>query len=85
VVGAFMQQGQRAKLIDAKAEFPQVVRDPPEAPASAASMPDTDTSAADAGSGLARILGLPLPAPRAPQSPAEAAAEKQQRDQALGR
>ena len=80
LVGAFMQQGQKAKLIDTRAAFPQVVRDAPEAPASA---PDADTAAPLAR--LARILGLPAPAPRAPVSPAEAAADKRQRDQAMGR
>jgi penicillin-binding protein 1A len=79
LVGAFMQQGQKAKLIDAKAEFPKVVRDPPEVPAEPAS------GAEASGGGLAGLLGLPpLPARPAPTS-AEAAAEKQQRDQALGR
>ena len=82
LVGAFMQQGQRAKLIDAKAEFPQVVRDAPEAPALPA--PDGDAAPSDAPlSGLARIFGLP--AARAPASPVEAVAQQQQRDQALGR
>ncbi|MES3015271.1 MAG: transglycosylase domain-containing protein, partial [Pseudomonadota bacterium] len=40
LVGAFMQQGQKAKLIDAKATFPQVVRDAPELAAEAASPAD---------------------------------------------
>jgi penicillin-binding protein 1A len=31
IVGSFMQQAQKAKLIDTKATFPQVVRPPPEA------------------------------------------------------
>jgi penicillin-binding protein 1A len=80
LVGAFVQQGQKAKLIDAKAEFPKVVRDPPEAPAEPASGAEPES-----GGGLAGWLGLPsLPARPAPSS-ADAAAEKQQRDQALGR
>ncbi|MEP7100129.1 MAG: hypothetical protein ABI781_06445, partial [Burkholderiales bacterium] len=85
LVGAFMQQGQKAKLIDAKAEFPQVVRDAPEAPADAASAPDAAASEPGLAAGIAGMLGLPAPAPRAPVSPVDAAAAQQQRDQALGR
>lgn len=86
LVGAFMQQGQKAKLIDAKAEFPQVVRDAPEAPSAPASAPDGDgMSQASPGAAIGSWLGLPPPAPRAPPTPAEAAAERQLREQALGR
>jgi len=88
LVGAFMQQGQKAKLIDTKATFPQVVRDPPEVPSDAASAPDApDAPASERGlaAGIADILGLPLPAPRPAVSPIDAAAAQQQRDQALGR
>jgi penicillin-binding protein 1A len=86
IVGAFMQQGQKAKLIDTKAEFPQVVRDPPEE-AQPASAPDADGSAASAGplSGLANLLGLPMPAPKPVVSSADSAADKELRDRALGR
>jgi penicillin-binding protein 1A len=91
LVGAFVQAGQRAKLIDAKAEFPQVVRDAPEAPAEAASAPDGEPVPSSAGEapssgGLAGWLGLPpsLGGPR--PIPSEADAERQrQRDQAMGR
>jgi penicillin-binding protein 1A len=87
LVGEFMQQGQKAGLIDASAEFPAVVRDPPEAPAlpaSAASDAASDpaSTAPDAVSplaGLLRRLGLPS------VSAAEAAAAKQARDEAMGR
>ncbi|HWH84392.1 MAG TPA: transglycosylase domain-containing protein, partial [Burkholderiaceae bacterium] len=81
LVGAFMQQGQRAKLIDAKAEFPAVVRDPPEAPAPSEAEPPA--SDAPPGGGLAGWLGL-TPA-RPAGTPAEAAVDRAQRDQALGR
>jgi penicillin-binding protein 1A len=84
LVGAFMQQGQKAKLIDTKASFPQVVRDVSEAPAEAASAADAATPG-DAAAAIAGLFGLPPPAPRPVQTPADAAAEKQQRDQALGR
>ena len=94
LVGAFMQQGQRAKLIDAQAEFPQVVRDAPDVPdvpdvpAQPASAPGggeaTPAPEVPSGAGLAGLLGLP-PAPRAAPTPAETTAEKLQRDQALGR
>ncbi len=85
LVGAFMQQGQKARLIDAKASFPQVVRDAPEAPAEAASAPDAPAAVDAAAATIAGLLGLPPPALRVAPTPAEAAAEKQQRDQALGR
>ena len=85
LVGAFMQQGQKAKLIDAKAEFPHVVRDSPEAPMDAASAPDASASEAGEAAGIAALFGLPVPALRAPVSPADAAAIQQQRDQAQGR
>jgi len=85
LVGAFMQQGQKAKLIDAKASFPQVVRDAPEAPAEAASAPDAPAPDNATAAGLAGMLGLPAPTPRPAPTPAEAAAEKERRDQALGR
>ena len=85
LVGAFMQQGQKAKLIDTKATFPQVVRDPPEAPPEPASAPDAawpadaPASAPGFAAGLVKLLGLPV------VSPAEAAAAQQQREQAMGR
>ncbi len=83
IVGTFMQQGQKARLIDAKAEFPRVVPDPPEA----ASAPEPAAPQAQASpfAGLARLLGLPLPAPRTAATEAEAAADRRLRDQALGR
>ena len=85
LVGAFMQQGQKAKLIDAKATFPQVVRDAPEVPAEAASAAEAPAPDNATAAGIAGMLGLPAPAPRPVPTSAEAAAEKQQRDQALGR
>ncbi|MES2102084.1 MAG: transglycosylase domain-containing protein [Pseudomonadota bacterium] len=85
LVGAFMQQGRKAKLIDAKATFPQVVRDAPEVPADAASAPDAPAAVDAAAATIAGLLGLPPPAVRVAPTPADVAAEKQQRDQALGR
>jgi penicillin-binding protein 1A len=81
LVGAFMQQAQRAGLIDTKAEFPQVERDPPEAPAGAAAeLEAVDAPAArSVGDGLAKVLGLPL------VTPAEAAAAQQAREERMGR
>ena len=81
LVGAFMQQAQRAKLIDARAEFPQVERDPPEAPAQPASAPDPDLAPPaepSPVSALTRWLGLPTP------TPAEAAAAQQAREERMG-
>ncbi|MBC8055496.1 MAG: transglycosylase domain-containing protein, partial [Rhizobiales bacterium] len=59
LVGAFMQQGQKAKLIDAKATFPQVERDPPEEAPEVLPGTPPDAASAPAGplSGLARWLG----------------------------
>jgi penicillin-binding protein 1A len=99
IVGAFMRQGQKAKLIDAKAEFPQVLRDAAEPPPDVPAPAGADAPAADAslGSRLARLLGLaptatmttttpgPAPTPRNAVSAAELAADKQRQDQALGR
>jgi penicillin-binding protein 1A len=90
LVGAFMQQGQKARLIDTQATFPQVEQDPPEAPALPASGADggeapSDPPAAEtpSGAGLAGMLGLPLVAPR-PQL-AQADAAKRQADLAVAR
>ena len=83
LVGAFMKQGQKAKLIDAKAEFPQVVRDAPEAPALPASSAEGDGMSPPSQTPFGAWLGLP--ALRAPPPPAETAADRQMREQALGR
>ena len=85
LVGAFMQQAQKAKLLDAKATFPQVVRDPPEVPADAASAPDGSASEPGLAAEIAAMFTRPALAPRVPVAPADAAAAQQQRDQALGR
>lgn len=100
LVGAFMQQGQRAKLIDTQATFPQVERDPPEAPARPTSAPEGDAAPveppeATAGPDASVLPSPPMlapairslfnPAPRPALGPAEAAAIRQQADQALGR
>ena len=94
LVGAFMQQGQKAKLIDASAAFPQVARDAPEA-MPAASAPDGD-AAPDAGAptpvpaptfgaALTRWLGL-RPAAPSPAPPTDAAAaDRELQDRARGR
>jgi penicillin-binding protein 1A len=52
LVGTFFQQGQKAKLIDTEATFPQVERDPSQpidAPEGAASAPDAAASDANVG------------------------------------
>jgi len=81
LVGAFMQQAQRAKLIDTKAEFPQVARDAPEAPALPASAADPDFGPAGPSpvSEVTRVLGLPT------VTPSEAAAAAQAREERMGR
>jgi penicillin-binding protein 1A len=81
LVGAFMQQAQRAKLIDTQAEFPQVERDPPDAPALPASAVDPDFGPAGPSpvAAVTRLLGLPT------VTPAEAAAAQQAREERMGR
>jgi hypothetical protein len=76
-----MRQGQRAGLIDTKAEFPQVERDPPEAPALPASAADPDfgPAAPSPVSEVTRVLGLPI------VTPAEAAAAARAREERMGR
>ena len=81
LVGAFMQQGQKAKLIDTKASFPQVVRDAPAPPGGPASA----TSGSGIAAGIAALLGLPPPTLRVLPTPVEVVVDRQQRDQALGR
>ena len=88
IVGSFMQQGQKAKLIDAKATFPQVVRDAPQPPLEAASAPDEAASAPMSTSpieALVRMLGGPARAAGNPVQDAEAAERKRLHDQAIGR
>ncbi|MEO5698127.1 MAG: transglycosylase domain-containing protein [Burkholderiaceae bacterium] len=87
LVGAFMQQAQKAKLIDPNARFPQVVRDAPEAtepPPSADEIP----FASAIGAALSRWFGTAVRSPRAPRSAAEEAAatraEERRRDPAIG-
>jgi penicillin-binding protein 1A len=82
IVGAFMREGQKAKLIDAKAEFPQVVRDAPEAPVA---VPEVAPAEASLGAGLARLFGFPAAASRSPVTADEAAADRRLRDMAIGR
>ncbi len=79
LVGAFMRQAQKAKLIDTRGEFPQVERDPPEAPDPPAPTVDDLPGAADDGPipALLRKLGLPV------ATPAEAAAAQRARDDPL--
>jgi penicillin-binding protein 1A len=83
LVGAFMQQGQKAKLIDTRAEFPQVPRDPPEVEVPAPASPEEGSaSPIDALFHLLRLPAAPAPGPTA-----EAAARDDQmiRDRAMGR
>ena len=85
LVGAFMQQGQKARLIDTKASFPQVVRDAAEPPAEPASATEGPASGFGIAAGISGLLGLPPPTPRVAPTPGEAIVEKQLRDQASGR
>ena len=79
IVGDFWRQGQKAKLIDTKAEFPQVAPDASELPAfdpavDPAPLPDTPPPpAADApmGAALVRLLGLTPSVPRSTTEQAE--------------
>jgi penicillin-binding protein 1A len=76
IVGSFMQQAEKAKLVDVKAEFPQVVRDAPEeaAPASApqgdAAIPEAAvTTTPGALSTIANVLGLSAPGAKPAAAP----------------
>jgi penicillin-binding protein 1A len=79
IVGSFMQQAEKARLIDVKAEFPQVQRDPPEE-APAASAPESDAAASDSSaatapgplSAIANALGLTSTPAAAKPAPAVA-------------
>ena len=86
IVGDFWRQGQKAKLIDTKAEFPQVAPEAPEVPAADPSMsPETPANDGPIGAALVRLLGLTPSMPRSQTSPAEGDAVRQQQDQARGR
>jgi len=85
LVGSFFQQGQKAGLIDAATAFPQVARDEPPPPASeAASAPAAETGG-DAPPGTGLIPAILSKLPTAPPPSPDAAAQRQMRDQALGR
>ena len=86
IVGDFWRQGQKAKLIDTKAEFPQVAPEAPELPqADPANSPGAPASEAPIGAALVRLLGLTPPMARSPVIAAETEAVRQQQDQARGR
>ena len=86
IVGDFYRQGQKARLIDAKAEFPQVVPDAPEVlEVEPASLPDAPSADAPIGAALVRLLGLTAPVARSPALVAELEAARQLQDQARGR
>ena len=91
IVGSFMQQGQKAKLIDTKASFPHVVRDPPQPPLEAASSPEEAASASATADSpidaLVRLFGMPARATADHSLPdnSEAAERKRLQDQAQGR
>ena len=86
IVGDFWRQGQKAKLIDTKAEFPQVVPDAPEAPATdPGALPDAAPADAPIGAALARLLGITPSISRSPVAQAETDAARQAQDQARGR
>jgi penicillin-binding protein 1A len=84
LVGAFMQQGQKAKLIDTRAEFPQVPRDPPEVDAAPAPASPGDAVASPLDS-LMHLLRLPTPVARSPATEAAAREDQVIRDRAMGR
>lgn len=87
VVGAFFREGQKGKLIDTQATFPQVVRDAPEL-----LEPPTDERAPDAaaaalqGASAAAPGVLPALFQTAPAAPTahDGLTDKQRRDQANG-
>ncbi len=86
IVGDFWRQGQKAKLIDTKAEFPRVAPESPEsAPADPANSPDAPANDAPIGAALVRLLGLTPSMPRSQTSSADSDALRQQQDQARGR
>ncbi len=88
IVGDFWRQGQKAKLIDTKAEFPQVLPDAPELPAvePATEAPDAPAPAeAPVGAALGRLLGLTSPVAHSPAASAEPDAARQWQDQLRGR
>jgi penicillin-binding protein 1A len=83
LVGAFFQQGQKAKLIDTQASFPQVERDV--APPTDAAPPPTTGDAIDAAAtGSAAVAPAPLRIPAIVQSPTDAAVDRLMQDQARG-
>ena len=84
LVGAFFQQGQKAKLIDTQALFPQVERDPPQQPGDAASAPAAGDAIDAAAAGRTAVPG-PLPRVSAAPTPIDAAVDRQIQDQARGR
>ncbi|MEO8058190.1 MAG: transglycosylase domain-containing protein [Burkholderiales bacterium] len=78
IVGDFWRQGQKAKLIDTKAEFPPVVPDAPEEPAfDPASVADAPAAGGTIGAALVRLLGITPSAPRQPMAQAEIDAARQ--------
>jgi penicillin-binding protein 1A len=84
LVGAFFQQGQKAKLIDTQATFPQVEPDtPPPMMDTVPSAPPVG-DAIDASAGVAAVP-TPLRIPAIVQTPAATAVDRQLQDQARGR
>jgi penicillin-binding protein 1A len=71
IVGAFMQQGQKAGLIDEKAEFPQVARELPlfAEPASAPEAPIDVPGNTNASANAPLPLPLPSAAPATQEAP----------------
>ncbi|MDP3820044.1 MAG: transglycosylase domain-containing protein [Burkholderiales bacterium] len=83
IVGDFWRQGQKAKLIDTKAEFPKVSPEAPEPiEADPGSSPDAPPGEGPIGAALVRLLGLTPSMPRSQTSSAESEAMRQQKDQA---
>ncbi len=88
IVGDFWRQGQKAKLIDTKAEFPHVVPDAPELPESPAVDPGIAPEAppvdSPAGAALVRLFGITPSISRSPAVPADSDAARQLQDQTRG-
>ena len=86
IVGDFWRQGQKAKLIDTKAEFPKVAPEPPEPmdgdPASSSEAPPAE---GPIGAALVRLFGLAPVVERGPEDAAKIEARRRLHERAQGR
>lgn len=86
IVGDFWRQGQKAKLIDTKAVFPQVAPEAPEPIVpDPASSPDAPPAEGPIGAALVRLLGLTAPVERSADEAAEIEARRRLHERAQGR